>query len=144
MTDKITESLKKSSEKLAKAIAIRSTEKMALEKQLNDLDNEVTMLEAKIEIHKESRDKYHGELKEWKMKKEELFEIRDKVITEKRDLQTLYNESQRSDQELATRIEQASERIGRIIEQGRTSRSACPILRLDFSVQCSGIKIVMQ
>ncbi|MHA2504064.1 MAG: hypothetical protein ACXAE3_14485 [Candidatus Kariarchaeaceae archaeon] len=119
MTDKITESLRKSSEKLAKAIAIRTTEQQALEKQLNDLENELTMLQAKADIHKDTRDRFHGDLKERKDKKGELFEIRDGLITQKRDLQTLHNESSRTDPELESRIEQISERIGRIIEQGK-------------------------
>ena len=75
-SDQIVEQLKLSSKKVAKQIAKLTLEKGKIQEDLLAFENSLTILEAKVEVHKEQRDKYHSELKSLKSEKKSIYRTR--------------------------------------------------------------------
>lgn len=119
-SDKIKEMLVRSSQKLAREIAAKMKEKSEVEENLTEYTNQITFLEAKIEVHREKKDEHHQLLGAKKQQKSELFDKRDSLINEKRIIQSELDEPYSgSKTSLHGKIDELSNQIGEVIEQSK-------------------------
>ena len=83
-SDKIREALLNSSKKLASEIAQKTIERKAIELQLKQFTEHLLIAEAKIEVHRDNRDRLNALVQDKKAERSNLFDSRDELIQKKR------------------------------------------------------------
>ncbi len=124
MDETIKKALKDRAKSLSIQIAHKINEKKELEKELNNIINELTKTEAMIFMHRENKEKYHAQIKEKKQFRSEILSQKDTLLDRKHkliaQLKEYYDETRK--EKLREELEKTNTEIDEIFAQSNDIR----------------------